>query len=181
MKKKQGARFALILFVIFGLSTAFAAPFAANAHAQVTISPGDYPVRITAPSVKLDSPIQPVGVNTKGEMSVPSGSTKNVGWYKYGTVPGTTGTAVLDAHVFAAFKTLANVKIGGDIYVYMHSGKKLHFVVTKAKTYALSTLSSSTLFAATNSKQLNLITCAGKLTADHSTYDHRLIVSAQLV
>ena len=36
------------------------------------------------------------------------GTTSQVGWYKYGTLPGAIGNAVLDAHVFAAF---ANINI----------------------------------------------------------------------
>lgn len=155
-------------------------PFITNiktTHAAVS----DTPTYIYAPAIGLSSPILGVGTTAAGEMAVPSGSSNNVGWYKNGVTPGETGTAVLDAHVFAAFKNLSKLPVGSDIYVYMSSGKVLHYVTTKAKTYALSALSSSTLFAATNSKQLNLITCAGKLTADHMTYDHRLIVSAQLI
>jgi len=145
------------------------------------VSSYDYPVRISAPSIGLNSPIQGVGTTSGGAMAVPSGKSNNVGWYKYGVIPGANGTAVLDAHVFAAFKSLSKIKNGGDIYITMASGKQLHFVVTKAQTYAITNLSSSTLFAPTSAQALNLITCAGNLTADHSTYDHRLIVSAKLV
>lgn len=141
----------------------------------------DAPMWIYAPAINLFSPIQGVGTNAKGEMDVPSGKTNKVGWFAGGVTPGETGTAVLDAHVFAAFKDLNKLPVGSDIYIYMASGKILHFVTKASNLYALSTLSPYTLFAPTASKQLNLITCAGKLTANLSTYTHRLIVTAELV
>jgi LPXTG-site transpeptidase (sortase) family protein len=128
----------------------------------------------------MDAPIVPVGVNAKGEMAVPNGSTNNVGWYAAGVTPGNTGAAVLDAHVFAAFSSLRNVKVGDSVYVKTSSGQTLRFVVTRTRTSLLSDLTPSMLFEQTDERHLNLITCAGKLTPDHSTYDHRLIVYTTL-
>lgn len=139
------------------------------------------PVRIIIPAIGVNDVVQGVGVDSTGAMAVPSGATKNVGWYEDGVVPGGVGSAVMDAHVFAAFSKLHDVKAGDDIYVQTDSGQTLHFVVTATKTYALSSLSALSLFRPTNSRDLNLITCAGNLTPDHSTYDHRLIVYATLV
>lgn len=139
------------------------------------------PVRLIIPSIKLDDTVVDVGVNKKGEMDVPNGNTKNIGWYKDGTTPTDTGTAVFDAHVFAAFSKLRYVKVGGSIYVVTENGKKLHFVVTESMVYKLADLSSNTLFGSRGYAQLNLITCAGKLTPDHSTYDHRLVVFTKYV
>lgn len=120
-------------------------------------------------------------MNAQGAMAVPSGSSKQVGWYQYGVVPGETGSAVIDAHVFAAFSKLKYLKPGADVYVIMTNGTKLHFVVTTAKKYALGALSSrQQLFRSTQSADLNLITCAGSLTSDRSTYDHRLVVYTTL-
>jgi LPXTG-site transpeptidase (sortase) family protein len=181
MKNREGASVALILFAIFGFSLS-SQTFLKSAHADVSSAvTNDSPAWIYAPSIKLSSPIQGVGVTKNGAMDVPSGSGATVGWYEYGVVPGSMGTAVLDAHVFAAFKTLKDVKVGGDIYIYMASGKTYHYVVTKAKTYPITNLSSKTLFTPTSDEALNLITCAGTLTADRSTYTHRLIVSAKLL
>lgn len=141
---------------------------------------GDYPVRIVVPSIGLDSAIEGVGVNKEGEMDVPDGNTDIVGWYKKGTVPGNVGSAVLDAHVYAAFSELHRVSPGEHIYIYTAKNKKLDFVVSKANTYALNELSPSLLFSQNDARRLNLITCAGSLTADGSTYDHRLVVFAIL-
>lgn len=140
------------------------------------IPSGDYPVRMTIPSLSIDSDVQSLGANSKGEMDVPSGKSTNVGWYKYGTVPGMVGSAVFDAHVFAAFKNLKDIASGSDVYVTMASGLKLHFIVSDATTYSLADLTPNMLFGLRDDKRLNLITCAGALTPDRSTYDHRLVV-----
>lgn len=139
------------------------------------------PVRIIIPAIKVNSPIKSVGIDASGGMAVPSGKTNNVGWYKDGTVPGAIGSAVLDAHVFAAFSKLKDLRVGDSIYVMMAGGQRLHFVVAAAQTFALGELSPDVLFNQNDAARLNLITCAGKLTPDRSTYDHRLVMFATLV
>lgn len=139
------------------------------------------PERLVIPSIDLNVPVVGVGVNGSGEMDVPDGSSKSVGWYKYGTLPGNWGSAVLDAHVFAAFSDLRSVKVGSDIYVKTSEGENLHFVVTDSRLYKLGELPPEYLFARADARRLNLITCAGKLLPDGSTYDHRLVVYAELV
>ncbi len=139
-----------------------------------------YPVRLSIPSIKLSNAVIPVGINGVGEMDVPSGSTSNVGWYKYGTVPGNTGSAVMDAHVFAAFSNLDKLRVGDAIDVVMSDGTTLRFIVSDTETYALVDVPAETLFNSADGRHLNLITCAGTLLPNHSTYDHRLIVYATL-
>ncbi len=140
-----------------------------------------YPVRLIIPSIKLNAPIRGIGINTEGEMDVPSGHTKNVGWYQDGTIPGALGSAVLDAHVFAAFSKLKYVKPGSDIFILNQDGARLHFVVLEAATYPIADVPLFDLFHKSDMARLNLITCSGKRTSDGSTYDHRLVVYAALV
>ena len=139
------------------------------------------PAHIIIPSIGLNSPIQSVGVNAKGEIAVPSGSSNNVGWYKYGARPGASGTSVIDAHVFAALKNLSKIQSGADVYVITEDKQTLHFRVVDKELYALSKLTSAQLFSGQSDSAMNIITCAGSLTADHSTYDHRLVVYTILV
>jgi LPXTG-site transpeptidase (sortase) family protein len=123
----------------------------------------------------------PEGVNDKGELEVPDGTTQNVGWYKDGASPGQVGSAVLDAHVFAAFSKLHNIKPGSDIYVVLQNNAQLHFMVQSVSTYELGQVPLEQLFNRADHERLNLITCAGRLTPDHTTYDHRLVIYATLV
>ncbi len=152
-----------------------------NAVAPSKPTTADMPVRVIAPSIGLDAPIQNMGLNAKGELDVPDGSTGYVGWYRDGVVPGFVGSAVFDAHVFAAFQDLRHVPVGGDIYVVTAAGRTLHFVVQDSLVYKLGDLSPHTLFGTRDAKRLNLITCAGQPTSDGSTYTHRLVVFATMV
>lgn len=141
------------------------------------------PVKLEIPAAGIDKEVIGVGVNKKGEMDVPSGESDYVGWYKYGAKPGQKGVAVMDAHVYAAFKNLKRVDVGDDVYVSGEGGTQLHFRVTKVGTYKLATLSPATLFSGvgTTGRYLNFITCAGTFSAKAGTYSHRLIVFAELV
>jgi sortase (surface protein transpeptidase) len=138
-----------------------------------------YPARVKAPAIGLDAPIEYVGINEKGEMDVPNGKTKNVGWYQYGTVPGEMGSAVLAAHVYAAFEKLHALPAGSEIFVTLRDGTTLRFVVEEKKIYALQDLSPEELFMRGGGEWLNLITCAGTYRRSLGTYDHRLVVYAK--
>ncbi len=135
-----------------------------------------HPVRLIIPSIGLNAPINAVGLNDKGEMDVPDGNSADVGWYKGGTIPGNVGSAVIDAHVFAAFEKLRYLKVGSEVYVENSAGERLTFVVNDSRVYQLGELTPGMLFGKKDSRRLNLITCAGEPTSDGSTYTHRLVV-----
>lgn len=139
------------------------------------------PMGIVIPSIGLGTSVEEVGINSKGEMDVPDGKSKNVGWYKYGTVPGKKGSAVMDAHVYAAFKNLKHAKVGDDVYVLTKSGEQLHFVIEKSTVYERDVVPLELLFNRSDDARLNLITCAGKFDRKADTYTHRLVVYAKLV
>ncbi len=181
MKVHPRALLALILLSIFSIPSSHkilseTLPPYLNVTADLGL-----PVRVIIPSIGLNSPILEMGLNKKGELDVPNGRTENVGWYKNGAAPGAEGSAVFDAHVFAAFKNLKYLTPGAGIYVVTTTGEMLHFITATTSTYKLRDLAPETLFGTNGNKNLNLITCAGNLTPDHSTYDHRLVVFAQLV
>jgi LPXTG-site transpeptidase (sortase) family protein len=138
------------------------------------------PAHVSIPSIKLNDPIENMGILGNGELDVPSGSSNYIGWYAAGTIPGEKGSAVLDAHVFAALKNLRYVKPGDSIYITDADGTVLHFVVETSEVFKLGDLTSDYLFNRNDAKRLTLITCAGHLTPDHSTYTERLVVSAVL-
>jgi sortase A len=143
--------------------------------------PADRPARLIMPSIMLDTSIIEVGVTSSGEMDVPDGKTKNVGWYRHGTIPGDRGSAVMDAHVYAAFNKLRNVKIGDDIYIVNMRGEKLHFRVIDSRVYEYDALPLEHIFANNDGRHLNFITCARKFIPSLNTYSHRLVVYTELV
>lgn len=139
------------------------------------------PVRLIIPSISLDTVAENVGVNEEGEMDVPDGRTNAVGWYKYGTKPGEAGSAVMDAHVYAAFSKLKYAKVGDDVYVVTKGGNTLHFVIEESLIYKKADVPLDLLFTRSDTKRLNLITCAGRYLPREDTYSERLIVYTKLV
>lgn len=157
------------------------ADFEAPAHIAHAAAAGVEPVRIVVPSLGLDLPIIPVGLNQKGQMDVPDGKTLAIGWYSAGTKPGNTGSAVLAAHVYAGFQRLRNIKAGAEIILYAADGSTRTFLAQEKKTYALEHVPADKLFNRNTDAWLNLITCAGAWSTQLGTYDHRLVVYASLV
>ncbi len=155
-------------------------------HVQKSlVATSSKPVRLLIPSIAIDAKIQEVGIGKSGAMAVPT-NYSDVAWYKYGTVPGHLGSAVIDGHVdngFAlpgVFKHLSDIAIGDDVYVIDANEKKLHFVVTDVEAYPYTSVPSDLIFNAHGAARLNLITCEGSWVPGDKTYDHRLVVFTEL-
>ncbi len=149
-------------------------------------TPGE-PSRLLIPEIEVDAPVEAVGTTQGGDMAVPWSYTA-VGWYRYGTIPGDTGSAVVAGHVDSGlangvFGRVKELKVGDDIYVLTHDGTILHFVVQSTESYPYDSVPIDVLFGKGNSEgekpMLNLVTCDGSWVLDEATYDHRLIVFAQ--
>ena len=143
------------------------------------------PISLSIPKIGVDAKIQEVGITQKGNMATPN-NFMDVGWYKFGTVPGDMGSAVMAGHVnnevglSAVFGKLGDLAEGDDIYVTMEKDKQLHFKVTKTKTYNFDA-SGKEVFGENNAKLLKLVTCTGSWVEKLKTHDERLVVSAILV
>jgi hypothetical protein len=55
----------------------------------------------------------------------------------------------MDAHVFAAFSNLHNVRVGDDVYVATSAGTTLHFKAVEVDLYKLAEIPLTRLFNAT--------------------------------
>jgi LPXTG-site transpeptidase (sortase) family protein len=149
-------------------------------------APDEYPVRLIIPSLSIDANVQYVGITAHGTMSVPNNFT-DVGWYKYGPVPGSSGSAVMAGHVDNAlalpgvFKHLQDIQPGADVYVEEKNGQQLHFVVDDVGTYDATGAPTGRIFEQVGPPGLNLITCEGTWIQSEHQYDHRLVVYTHLV
>lgn len=162
----------------FDFGTAPHAEIASAFAADFSSDPSEFPARIRIPSIGLDTPVIPVGLTANGEIEVPNGSTKNVGWYQYGKLPGDLGNAVFDAHVFAAFKNLRYAKIGDIISVVDAQGIEQRFRITSSVVYPVSDVPMENIILDESSRNIVLITCAKKFIRSMNTYSHRLVVTA---
>jgi len=145
-----------------------------------------YPTQITIPAVGVDAKVEEVGLTYIGNMGTPK-FLADTGWYKYGTLPGENGSAVIDGHVdnglglAGVFKNLKKVKIGDDIYVTADDDRTLHFSVIDVETYYYMSMPLTFIFNRTGGAYLNLITCDGNWIPEAKTDDHRIVVYAKLI
>jgi sortase (surface protein transpeptidase) len=144
------------------------------------------PRSISIPSINLKREIIDVGITTAGNLDVPPNYTQ-VGWYKYGTLPGQIGSAVLDGHVDngstipGPFKKLREVEVGDEIYVTAADGTTQKFVVTQSQVYPTTQFPGNQVFHDKSGALLKIVTCHGTFVPSLDTYDQRLIVTAKLV
>ncbi|MDB5244879.1 MAG: peptidase sortase [Parcubacteria group bacterium] len=162
-------------------------PILATASNGVTASSmPSIPTRLIIPSIEVDAKVQGVGLTLLGNMGVPHNYT-DVGWYKYGTIPGAKGSAVIDGHVDdgvsipAIFGRLKDMKPGDLIIIRTESGKELTFKTEEVQLYSNNEVPRTRLFNRADGIYLNLITCSGSWLPDRTSYDHRLVVYARLV
>lgn len=177
---------ALLVFLVTAMQAVFYAPTSEIEppeqipHVAATSSK---PVRLEIPSLDIDAKVQYVGVNGKGEMGIPS-NFRDVAWYRYGTVPGQLGSAVVAGHVDnglglpAVFWDLKEMQIGDDVYVVAQDGSKLRFTVMDIATYPYADSPAERIFAEDDQARLNLITCAGSWLKGLRTYSERLVIYA---
>ncbi|HZS42666.1 MAG TPA: class F sortase [Candidatus Paceibacterota bacterium] len=146
--------------------------------------PAEHPKELQIPSINVDAKVQEVGITKAGNMGVPNNYT-DVGWYKYGTLPGQDGSAVIAGHVDnglslpGVFKNLNQVQKGDSVYVISQDGTKLRFVVTDISVYGYKD-DTYDVFNRAGASWLRLITCTGEWLPAAKTDDHRLVVTARL-
>lgn len=162
------------------------APRLESAASANAAHPASLPSRILIPALAIDAPVQRVGVNAKGNMAAPSNFT-DVAWYKYGTVPGMKGSAVMAGHVDnglglpGVFKNLEDIRAGDDVFIIDRKGRQLHFEVTDIEVYPYKAVPIGELFGRHDVSRLNLITCEGEWVPGDKTYDHRMVIYTELV
>jgi sortase A len=143
------------------------------------------PTHIRIPKINIDAKVSAVGLGKTGNMAVPY-TYEEAGWYRFGTLPGQVGSAVLDGHVDnglgvpAIFARLGELMAGDDIYIDNAQGQTLHFVVEEASTYPVAEVPLVRLFNRDDAPRLNLITCKGTWLPEKKMYDERHVVYAVL-
>jgi LPXTG-site transpeptidase (sortase) family protein len=139
------------------------------------------PVRLMVPQLSIDAKIQYVGTTTTGAMGIPS-NFSDVAWYKFGTMPGEKGSAVIDGHLDnglglpAVFNKLEELKRGDSLYVVTEGEQQIEFIVERLENYEYTQLPLQEIFHRNDDVWLNLITCSGSWIKDKKTYNQRLVV-----
>lgn len=165
-------------------AAAGAAP--ANATAASALPPS-VPDRIEIPDIKVDAPLDTVGLDAQGVMREPDfAKPDDAAWYKDGPTPGEPGAAAIVGHMDtpqapkAVFFNLKTLKKDEEIEVHRADGTTAVFAVDAVDTYKKDAFPTDKVYGDTHgSAQLRLITCGGDLTADRH-WDSNVVVFAHL-
>lgn len=143
------------------------------------------PMKVTIPSINVDTEIESVANDAKGRMDVPKDD-MNTAWYNPGYRPGMNGSAVLAGHFDkkdgspAVFWDLDKLQNGDEIIITDDKGKKWTFAVTDSKVYPNKDFPIKTVFGPADEPMLNLITCDGEWTQG-TGYSDRHVIYSKLV
>ena len=142
------------------------------------------PVRLKIPILQIDAAVERVGVLLDGQMDVPKKS-DNVGWFDLGSVPGSSGSAVMAGHFDgkngspAVFAKLDELKVGDKVIVERTTASPLVFIVKGTRVYDPGF--ADEVFGQSDGSHLNLITCDGTWDGMKKSYSKRLVVFTDLV
>lgn len=138
---------------------------------------------IVIPAINVDTTIQYVGVDSRGDMEVPS-NIVDVGWFKLGSRPGEKGSAVISGHIdgndgeAGVFNNLHKLQMGDKLYIKDDKGATITFVVRESRIYNPGF--AEEVFSTNDNAHLNLITCDGVWDSDKKSYSKRLVVFASI-
>jgi LPXTG-site transpeptidase (sortase) family protein len=144
------------------------------------------PVKVSIPSIALETEIESVAMDSKGRMDVPKDA-NNTAWFNPGYRPGQNGNAVLAGHFDnedgspAVFWDIKKLKKGDQIIVTDEDGQEKAFAVTGIEQYPYDAFPIKEVFGESSTSMLNLITCQGEWDEKAKNYSDRMVVYSQLV
>ncbi|PJC30453.1 class F sortase, partial [Candidatus Roizmanbacteria bacterium CG_4_9_14_0_2_um_filter_39_13] len=107
------------------------------------------------------------------------------GWFKLGPQPGQRGSAIIAGHFDGkngekgVFTDLDKLKKGDQITIKDTNGASFVFIVREIRIYDPGYANS--VFSASESAHLNLITCDGVWDGAKKSYDKRLVVFTDIL
>lgn len=143
------------------------------------------PVTLRLPKLGIETHIEEVGQDEKGNMDVPK-KAENVGWYRLGVKPGEKGNAVIAGHLDtqtgapAIFYKLSTLEPGDTVEIVDVYNNTLVFTVQKKVAYPTDEFPLQKVFGPSSEKMLNLITCDGTFNQSRKLYSQRLVIFSKL-
>ena len=163
-----------------------AEPLPANALSNYQVAP-DQPRAIYINKINVSARILPMGVNEDGSLQSPVNS-YDAGWYNASGKPGQDGAMLVDGHgsetgtYYGLFGYISTLNPGDQITIERGDGTRLNYIVANKEIVPLADVDMSKMLVpyGSASQGLNLISCTGEWTSDHTTLDHRVMIYAIL-
>ncbi|GAB2673933.1 class F sortase [Thalassiella azotivora] len=147
----------------------------------------DAPVTVRIPSLGVTAPVDPVGVQDDGSMTIPTDGDR-LGWYRYGPTPGgPQGSAVVAGHVDTraggpgALFRLRDLEPGDEVVVTTGSGREVTYRVSGREVFQKTALPTDDLFRRDGAPVLTIITCGGPFQPELRSYRDNVVVVADPV
>jgi hypothetical protein len=160
----------------------------AGAGAGGPTLPPSVPTRIDIDAIDVHAPIEPAGVDERGEVVVPPLTAPHLTtWYERGAAPGQAGNAVILGHVDsrtvgpAVFYRLGRLAAGALVEVTRSDGLVAVFKVDGVALYPKADFPVQTVYGPSRSAGLRLVTCGGAFDAKTRNYAGNTVVAATLV
>ncbi|GHH33560.1 hypothetical protein HNQ79_000480 [Streptomyces candidus] len=147
--------------------------------------PPSAPVRLRIPQIRVDTPLTGLGLDASGGLDVPPRDEANLaGWYRDGTPPGSTGTAVVAGHVDtatgpAALYRLGSLRKGHTVEVLREDGRTAVFTIDAIEVYDAADFPDSKVYGRSARPELRVITCGGGF-VEGKGYRGNVVVYAHL-
>lgn len=142
--------------------------------------------RVAVPAIRVDAPVQPVGLDADGWVDAPPPDDPNLaGWFTGAVAPGEKGTSVLVGHVDnqrgpAVFYGLGSLNKGNRVEVKRADRRTAVFEVYGIEVFAKDDFPGNRVYDDTGSAELRVITCGGGYSPS-SGYDGNVVAFARLV
>ncbi len=145
------------------------------------------PVRISIPTLNVNAPVTPEGVDATGEMAIPE-DIRTIGWYQWGSTPGASaGSTVMVGHVDSAksgagaFFTLRTIADSAAITITTADGQSHVYRVIAREEFAKTVVPLAAIFDQSGPPRLVLATCGGAFDRATGSYEDNIVVTAQPV
>ena len=158
----------------------------AGSAASVLPMAASVPMRIKIPSIRVNAPVIPLGLDGTGHLQTPPENNRNlVGWYSAGATPGSAGNAVIDGHVDtrrgpAVFYNLGVLRKQDAIEIDRQDGTAAVFAVDAVEVYQKKAFPDQQVYGHSRDPELRVITCGGRF-SKRSGYQANVVVYAHLV
>ncbi|MFE7767414.1 class F sortase [Streptomyces sp. NPDC057438] len=171
-------------------ASAAAADSRRTPHGTFTHVPDPLPYsmvdRVRIPSIRVDAPAMPVGLDAQGWVDAPPARDPNLaGWFTGAVSPGEKGTAVVVGHVDnnqgpAVFYGLGALKKGSKVEILRADRKTAVFEIYGIEVFAKNDFPGDRVYGNSGIPELRVITCGGGFSKQNG-YDGNVVVFARLV
>ncbi|MFD8916215.1 class F sortase [Streptomyces sp. NPDC059569] len=155
--------------------------------ARAPLDPAE-PRRVEVPSMGIDAPVVPRGLDGTGAIDPPPYATpRAVGWYGGGVQPGAEGAALFVGHADtetkpAVFHGLSAARPGAKIRVARADGRTAEFTIDEVRVFGRDRFDAHKVYGPHKKSraELRLITCGGTFDRATDSYTANVVVSAYL-